>query len=194
MALARGRGVQAQVPIHRLPAEPDDARESGDIDLPRAEGDNLLIAGDPRGMAADAVLLGTILPRRAVVIGGAGRLGSQSEHISGRDGPVDGRALVLEETLERLLQVLEDMETIHDLHRLRRPACNPVRVQVAAITGHSGDGRVSGQPCGHRVGVAIRQEIDRAMAFEVDHDGAEPTPAPSRPVVDPDDRGRASTG
>lgn len=79
---------QGKASLHGLFVRAETSRETpqvggGDIDLPRTEGDDLLIAGDPRGMAADAVLLGPILPQRAVSIGGAGCLGGRADASAG---------------------------------------------------------------------------------------------------------------
>ncbi|GGU74759.1 hypothetical protein GCM10010211_45840 [Streptomyces albospinus] len=83
-------------------------------------------------------------------------------------------------------QVVPDMPSIGDLHRVRQGAADGLGVGRRAVTAHDLDAWMLAQPRLHSVGSAVGQYIDPLMGFGVDyHGGVAVAPAQSE-VVDAD--------
>jgi hypothetical protein len=83
-------------------------------------------------------------------------------------------------------EVLDEVEAIDHLYRLRRPSANAIGVEVTAIATDDGDRRMLGQPGGDAGRRAVWQEVDHPMRQEIDQDGAVPMAPPPGPLVDAD--------
>ena len=107
--------------------------------------------------------------------------------------PLD-RAQVLgvrgERGLQRLGQVLQQVEAVGDLHRPGRAAPDAVGVGAGAVARHDRDPGVLAQPAGEGLGLAVGQQRHRPPPLQVDQHGAVAVALAQRPVVDPEDRGR----
>ncbi len=72
---------------------------------------------------------------------------------------------------------------------------NPhVGISAGAVTTNDRDAGMRAQPDGEGLRRAVGQQINRAVAFEVDDDATVATPAPSAPIVDADDARRCRHG
>ena len=79
------------------------------------------------------------------------------------------------------------MPTIRSLSGLWRSQPDTLGVGTGAIAGDDFDLRMGCQPSGNGFGLAIRQQLDGPVAFEIDDDGAVAAAAAPRPVVNADD-------
>jgi hypothetical protein len=76
------------------------------------------------------------------------------------------------------------VKAIGDLLGLRCALPDPLGVRTGAVTADHLQLRVSAQPGGEGVGGAVGQQVDHPPLLQVDQDGAEVAPFPTRPVVD----------
>jgi hypothetical protein len=95
-----------------------------------------------------------------------------------------------ERGLQRLGQVLQEVEAVHHLHGFGRATPDPVGVGARAISGDHGDTRVIAQPCRQGVCLAVGQQSYRPSSLQVDEHGAIGMAPAQGPVVDPEDRRR----
>ena len=95
-----------------------------------------------------------------------------------------------ERGLQRLGQVLQQVEAVGDLHRLGRAAPGAVGVGAGAVARHDLDPGVLAQPAGEGLRLAVGQQRHRPPPLQVDQHGAVAVALAQRPVVDPEDRGR----
>ena len=95
-----------------------------------------------------------------------------------------------ERQLQRFGQVLEQVEAVSDLHRVRRPAAASRGIGAGAVTGDHLDARVLAQPGGERFGFAVGQQRHRAVPVKVHQHRAVGVPLAHRPVVHAQCRGR----
>ena len=89
--------------------------------------------------------------------------------------------------LQRLRQVLQEVETVGDLRRLGRAAPGAVGVGAGAVARHDRDPGVVPQPAGEGLGLAVGQQRHRPPPLQVDQHGAVAVALAQRPVVDPED-------
>jgi hypothetical protein len=92
--------------------------------------------------------------------------------------------VVEQEGLQRLAEVLDEMEPIDHLHDLGRTPANAIRVQIAPITADHLNRRMLGEPCRDAGGRAVRQQVDDTMRCQIDEDGAIAVVPPPGPLVD----------
>ena len=92
--------------------------------------------------------------------------------------------------LQRLRQVLQEVETVGDLYRLGRAAPGAVGVGAGAVARHDRDPGVVPQPAGEGLRLAVGQQRHRPPPLQVDQHGTVAVALAQRPVVDPEDRGR----
>ena len=90
---------------------------------------------------------------------------------------------MLQETVEGLAEILQQMEAIGDLLRVRRAASGTIRVEIAAIPRDHADTGACVEPRRDRIGGALGEQIDHAMPCEVAEDRAVASPFLPRPVV-----------
>src|SRR3954468_8867985 len=137
-----------------------------------------------------AIAVLALLTARISTRGMADRDGNRGEIDGGRDGWGDGRfkhcAFVVEPGFKCLREVLEEMPAIRNLLGLGRAPADGFGVAIGPIPADYCNGGILLQPGDHRVRLAIWQEGYGLLAFQVDHDGAEPPSAPAGPVVDAD--------
>src|ERR671920_1754779 len=89
--------------------------------------------------------------------------------------------------LDHLPQVQQQMPSIRDLDRPRRPERDTAGVLARAITGDDADAAVVLKPVGQRRGAPVRQQVDDAMPLQVDENGSVGLALAQRPVVDTQD-------
>jgi hypothetical protein len=77
-----------------------------------------------------------------------------------------------EHQLQRLGQVLQQVEAVGDLHRLRRPPACALGIHAQSVTRDHRNPGVLAQPSRERVRLAIRQQCHRPVAFQVHQHGA----------------------
>ena len=73
---------------------------------------------------------------------------------------LEDRALVLEEAIQCVPEILDEMKPIGDLDGIRSTAGRAVGVEIAAVTTDQGDAGMGGEPGRDAVGGALRQEIN----------------------------------
>jgi hypothetical protein len=95
--------------------------------------------------------------------------------------------LPCQDLLEGLDEVLEEMEAIRHLNGLGGTARGAFREAAATVTAHHGNVRLHLEPLSQGVRLAIWQQIEHTVAFEVDEDRTVVLPTPESPVVDADD-------
>src|SRR3954453_560363 len=76
------------------------------------------------------------------------------------------------------------MKPISYLNGVRRTLPDTLSIGAGAITANDLYGGVSPQPFGERVGFAVREEIERPGAFQMDEHGAVSVSATPGPIVD----------
>ena len=100
--------------------------------------------------------------------------------------------------LDRLGEVLPQVEPVGDLDRVRRPGAGAVGVGAGAVPADHLDAGMGGQPVRERLGVAAFQQVQRGAGLAVDQHGAVVLAAPDREVVHPEHprggRGRVRDG
>ncbi len=121
------------------------------------------------------------------------RVGRHRPGGSGGGLPERG-ALTLEETLERVADVLGQVEAVGHLRRARRALPPTLGVGPAAIAADDLDAGVLDQPRGEGRGAAVGQEVDWSATLEVHQDRAVRLAAPHRPIVHAEDARRRSGG
>ena len=89
-----------------------------------------------------------------------------------------------QEGFNGLAEVADEMEAVHDLHRLGCPSTNAVRIEVTAITADDGDRRLLFQPGRECRGRAVRQQVHDAVRRQINQDGAVAMTPPPGPLVD----------
>jgi len=95
--------------------------------------------------------------------------------------------MAAEHPLDRVVQVLEQVEPISDLHRLGCPLPRPLGVRAPAVAAHDLHLGMRREPGRERLGGAVRQQIDDRVRLQVDEDGAIMAPLARRKVVDAED-------
>ena len=94
-----------------------------------------------------------------------------------------------QQPVQRLSEVLENMEAVGYLHRLE--CCLPYCIRKCATPVPTDDldalGLMLLQPCCQGSGFAVRQHVYDAMLFKVDHNGAAAYPAAERKIFDSQD-------
>src|SRR3546814_20295744 len=93
---------------------------------------------------------------------------------------------------QRLTQATEQMPAIGHLHGPWSSAPCSIGIKVGAITRDNLDPRVAIQPVGHAVRIAIRQQIQNAIALQIADDRSLPLPAPPRPLLAAHNRGSST--
>jgi hypothetical protein len=95
-----------------------------------------------------------------------------------------------ERGLQRLGQVLQEVEAICHLHGFGRATPDPVGVGAGTIAGDYPDAGVPAQPAGERLRLTIGQQRHWPATLQVDQHGAISVALAQGPVVDPEHRGR----
>ena len=88
-----------------------------------------------------------------------------------------------------LAQVVQQVETVCDLHCLRSHAARGVRVFTAAIPTDNLHPWMSEQPGGKLVATAVREHIDDVMPLQIDQNAAIGPAASEREVVHTENTG-----
>ena len=76
---------------------------------------------------------------------------------------------------------------VADLDGIRSPPADAVGIAAGAITGNDLSTGMILQPGRNRVTLAVRQQVDRPVALQIDDDGAVALAPPPCPVIDADD-------
>ena len=97
-------------------------------------------------------------------------------------------------TSERVTEITQEVKAVRDLRRLRCAFGRTPRIIRRAITRNDFDPWVCSQPCRHRLGRALWQEIDRPMLFEIHEDRAIDPPLAERKIIDAQNSGRGLRG
>jgi hypothetical protein len=87
------------------------------------------------------------------------------------------------------MEITQEVKAVRDLGRLRCPFGGPARILRRAITGNHFDAWMVAQPGRHRLGCALRQEIDRPLLFEIHQDCAIDAALAERKIIDPEHAG-----
>lgn len=85
------------------------------------------------------------------------------------------------------------MPPISNLNRARRTLPNAVGVNAGSIASDNLDTWMIAQPSRHRCGIAVRQEINHFILFQVDEHRAVTMAAPPRPIIDPENPRRCGS-
>jgi hypothetical protein len=89
-----------------------------------------------------------------------------------------------------IIEVAQELPPIADLDGIRSPTADAVGIAAGAITGNDLSTGMILQPGRNRVTLAVRQQVDRPVALQIDDDGAVALAPPPRPVIDADDARR----
>ena len=84
---------------------------------------------------------------------------------------------------QHLGQVLQQVEAVRDLHRVRRAVTAALGIRARAVTGNHLDAGVLAQPSCKGICLAVGQQRYRPAPLEVDQHGAIRVPLKQRPVV-----------
>jgi hypothetical protein len=93
-----------------------------------------------------------------------------------------------------IAKVAQQVPPVGDLHGVRSPLADTVRVGTRAITRDDFDTRMSAQPGRERRRLTIRQQVDNLVLLQIDQDCAVTMATPPRPVVHPEYAWRARRG
>ena len=129
-----------------------------------------------------------LLTRRGCGIGGSGRV---SRRLGWAWGRTHGRTRLSRRPecgvvarasgLQRLNEVVDEVEAIGDLIGVRRPRTRALGIGAPAIPRDDLYPGVRRESRGERRGLAVRQEVDHAPALEIDeHRAVPPAAAPNR--------------
>lgn len=119
--------------------------------------------------------------------GVAGSFHSYRRGSSDLGGGAPITVVAVENGLQGVTQIAQQMPAVGDLGSSRRSGADAFGIGARAVAGHDGDARVGLQPSRDRLRLSIRQQLDGAVAFQIDDERAiAPAAAPS-PVVDADD-------
>jgi hypothetical protein len=88
-----------------------------------------------------------------------------------------------EHQLQRLGQVLQQVEAVRDLHRLGRAAAGSLGIRTRPVARDHGDAGVGAQPGRERVRLAVGQQRHRVPPLQVHQHGAVGVSFTHRPVV-----------
>lgn len=83
--------------------------------------------------------------------------------------------------------VVQEVPAICDLDGGGRSLADTIGVGAGTVTGDDLDAGMGFQPCGNGVGLTVGQKVNRAVALEIDKEGAVTLAAAPSPVVDADD-------
>jgi hypothetical protein len=100
---------------------------------------------------------------------------------------VQGAAFVEQQSLQGVHQILEQVEAVGDLDRLGRATTGTVGIELRTIAADDAHAWMLSEPGGESVSLALRQQIDGTMGFQVDQDGAVPIPFAEGPIIDAKD-------
>jgi hypothetical protein len=91
-----------------------------------------------------------------------------------RDGQGSAQAVSVQShgAFDRVGQVVPDMPTVADLHRVRCTVMGSFGIGAGPVPADDFDSGVGFQPCGQRLGGAVSQHVDRAPGLDVDQDRA----------------------
>jgi hypothetical protein len=133
-----------------------------------------LVAGELGGVALPTRLPRSLLPGEGRQFHG-GQVGRRFGRGVGQGaGDVtEHGALVEQELLERLAEIVQQVPAVDDLPGGGCPARRRVGVEAAAIACDRGDAGVLLEPGRDLVGVAVRQQVEGPPALQIDDDGAE---------------------
>lgn len=174
---------------HRLAVEVErfrDARLRPPAGLQR---DDLFIAGIASGMKGSASLLspgwwpGNLVRLRHVQF----PLGFSRRSDSQLGGCSKVAVMAGEDLAQGIGQIVQEMPPVRDLNGGGRTLADAISVGASTITSDNLDARMSFQPCGNGVSLAVGQQVDRTIALKIDQNGAVTLAAAPRPVVDADD-------
>jgi len=87
-------------------------------------------------------------------------------------------------------EVAQKVPAVRDLDGLGRAAANAVVVSTGAVARDDVDARMVAQPCPDRLRLAARQNVDGAVALQIDDELAAALSSTPSPVVDADDARR----
>ena len=94
--------------------------------------------------------------------------------------------LIVQKGLDRLTEVFDQMEAIHDLHGLRCSTTNALGVERTPLATDDADGRILHEPGGDALCRALGQEVKHPMILQIDQNGPVALPPPPRPLVHAD--------
>jgi hypothetical protein len=86
--------------------------------------------------------------------------------------------------LDRLSQVLQEVEAVSDLLRLWRAFSRTLRIQTAAIAADDFDFGMLAKPLGRSSGRAVRQHIDNLPPLQIHDDGPVSAALAPTPVIE----------
>ncbi len=89
-----------------------------------------------------------------------------------------------------IVEVAQEMPSIAHLDGIWSPPADAVGIAAGAITGNDLSTRMILQPGRNCVTLAVRQQVDRPVALQIDDDGAVALAAPPCPVINADDARR----
>ena len=73
---------------------------------------------------------------------------------------------------DTVTEIFQQIPSIGDLFGLRRALVGGIGIADGPIPAHDLDRWVLAKPCGHGLGRAIRQDVEDAVVFQIDHHGA----------------------
>jgi len=168
-AHGRGRAGQPQVAVDRFLADTDGARDVGDTRPDSVQPVDRLVAGELGGVALSTRLPRSLLPGEGRHFHG-GRVGGRLRWGVGQGvGDVAQHgALVEQELLERLAEIVQQVPAVDDLPGGGRAARRRVGVESAPVARDRGDAGMTLEPGGDVVGVAVGQQVEGSPALQVD--------------------------
>jgi hypothetical protein len=184
---------------HRPPAQ---TRAPGDLLLwyaLRGEGDDLLVPDQTPGAPLGAEAFGLGEPALVARQLGAGAhaaafaslLCRRVVHRAHGARGITQRGVVPEaESLERLDEVVHEVEAVGDLDGGGRAEPRALRIAAAAVPADERDPRVGAEPCGKCGRLPAGEEIDDASALQIDEHRAVALPPAHGPVIDAQHAGR----
>lgn len=95
--------------------------------------------------------------------------------------------MAVENPGQSITEIAQKVPAIRDLDGVRSAGPNAVGVSAGAVAGNDLHPGMGFQPRRHRLRVAVGQQVDGTVAFQIDDDRAVALTAPPGPVVDADD-------
>jgi hypothetical protein len=186
-----GELIGCQITPHQVAAASELGRNRTNASTSIPQLYNLLVAR----IAPLTALLVSLLGSRHGLLGGSVRLhfshciGCDARRIISRWSR-DGMQYLLmarKQTLNRLAQVLEQMEAVSDLDGIWCATPRSIRIGSSPIATDDRDARMILQPLGETVRRAVGQEVDRSVTLQVDDNRSIRMPTSVGPVINTDD-------
>jgi hypothetical protein len=198
LRFAPQRGSAGSQPAaDRFAFGPDEGRNALERRAGRFQPCGFLIARLPARISSPTALL----DRRR--FGGVGRGYGCTGHRHDRffrdllGNPANLDVLTIDDGSNGITEIAQQVPTVSDLNRVRRPLADTVGVGAGAVARDDLDTGVLAEPGGQRFRLPIRQQVHNLIALQIDQNGSVAMATTPSPIIDrkhPRRRCRALTG